>query len=75
MTDPKKPQEQTETDLKTGDEIKQLKDKENVEDKKPLETIIEAARTVALVDENVMMAMPELLEKSYQPQNDTSVQT
>ncbi|CAG8718054.1 18123_t:CDS:2 [Dentiscutata erythropus] len=77
MTDSKKPQEQTETDLKTGDEIsQQSKDKENVEDKKPIESIIEAgARTVALVDENVMMAMPELLEKSYQPQNDTSVQT
>ncbi|KAF0477130.1 hypothetical protein F8M41_024276 [Gigaspora margarita] len=59
---PFKPDKTDKTD-KTDDEIsKKSEDKENVEDKK-IESIIEAgARTVALVDENVMMAMPELLE-------------
>ncbi|CAG8736514.1 2228_t:CDS:2 [Cetraspora pellucida] len=66
MTDSKKPQEQTQSHpFETGDEIsKNSKEKENKESKSSFEAIIEAgARTVALVDENVMMAMPELLEK------------
>ncbi|CAG8714042.1 23038_t:CDS:2 [Gigaspora margarita] len=73
MTDTKKPQEQeVEKEMavakglavaeEMSEELKKSEDKENVEDKK-IESIIEAgARTVALVDENVMMAMPELLE-------------
>ncbi|CAG8516890.1 9208_t:CDS:2, partial [Scutellospora calospora] len=66
MTDSREPQKPVESHPpKIGDEnSKKLKDIENIENKRPSEinSIEVGARTVAHVDEYVMMAMPELLE-------------